>query len=129
MFTVAQIDQAHEKVKSGADFPAYIREIKQLGVIAFETWVIDSHTEYYGKNDFKTKSLPQYEHLKIAEVCESDAFRNYLKIHQQGKTDYYTFCQHCATTGIEKWIVNLEEITCTYYNKAGDQILVEEIPG
>ena len=129
MFTVAQIDQAHEKVKSGADFPAYIREIKQLGVIAFETWVIDSHTEYYGKNDFKTKSLPQYEPLKIAEVCESDAFRNYLKIHQQGKTDYYTFCQHCATTGIEKWIVNLEEMTCTYYNKAGDQILVEEIPG
>ncbi len=129
MFTVAQIDQAHEKVKSGADFPAYIREIKQLGVIAFETWVIDSHTEYYGKNDFKTKSLPQYEPLKIAEVCESDAFRNYLKIHQQGKTDYYTFCQHCATTGIEKWIVNLEEMTCTYYSKAGDQILVEEIPG
>lgn len=129
MFTVAQIDQAHEKVKSGADFPAYIREIKQLGVIAFETWVIDSHTEYYGKNDFKTKSLPQYEPLKIAEVCESDAFRNYLKIHQQGKTDYYTFCQHCATTGIEKWIVNLEKMTCTYYSKAGDQILVEEIPG
>ena len=60
MFTVAQIEKAHEKVKSGAGFPAYIREIKQLGVIAFETWVIDSHTEYYGKNDFKTKSLPQY---------------------------------------------------------------------
>ncbi len=129
MFTVAQIDQAHEKVKSGADFPAYIREIKQLGVIAFETWVIDSHTEYYGKNDFKTKSLPQYEPLKIADDCDREAFKHYLKTHQQGKTDYYTFCQHCATTGIEKWIVNLEEMTCTYYSKARDQILVEEIPG
>ena len=30
MFTVEQIDQAHEKVKSGADFPDYNQEIKQM---------------------------------------------------------------------------------------------------
>lgn len=44
MFTVEQIKAAHSKVKSGADFPKYIRDIKQLSVHAFETWVIDSHT-------------------------------------------------------------------------------------
>ena len=27
MFTVEQINKAHEKVKSGADFPKYIQEI------------------------------------------------------------------------------------------------------
>jgi hypothetical protein len=32
MFTVEQIRAAHNKVKSGADFPAYIQEIKALGV-------------------------------------------------------------------------------------------------
>lgn len=39
MFTVEQIEEVHEKVKSGADFPKYIQEIKQIGVVSFETWV------------------------------------------------------------------------------------------
>jgi uncharacterized protein YbcV (DUF1398 family) len=46
-----------------------------------------------------------------------------------GKTDYLTFCNDCAKSGIEKWIVRLEEMTCTYYDKAGNDILVEKIPG
>ena len=33
MFTVEQIKAAHSKVKSGADFPAYIQEIKALGLL------------------------------------------------------------------------------------------------
>jgi len=60
MFTVEQINKAHEKVKSGADFPEYIHEIKQMGVTGYETWVYDNHTEYFGKNDYQTKSLPKY---------------------------------------------------------------------
>ncbi|MGF7024877.1 MULTISPECIES: DUF1398 domain-containing protein [Sphingobacterium] len=31
MFTIEQIEAAHSNVKSGADFPAYIRDIKKLG--------------------------------------------------------------------------------------------------
>lgn len=37
MFTIEEIEKAHEKVQSGVDFPLYIQEIKQLGVISFET--------------------------------------------------------------------------------------------
>jgi len=128
MFTVEQIEKAHEKVKSGADFPKYIQEIKQMGVTAYETWVNDSHTEYFGKNDYQTKSLPKYENLTIADSSNSEKFRLYLKIHQQGETNYFTFCKHCAETGIEKWVVSLTEMTCTYYDKAGNEILVEKIP-
>jgi uncharacterized protein YbcV (DUF1398 family) len=128
MFTVEQIEKAHEKVKSGADFPKYIQEIKQMGVTAFETWVNDSHTEYFGKNDFQTKSLPQYEKLTIADSSDGDKFSQYLKSHQKGETDYFAFCKHCAETGIEKWVVCLDEMTCTYYDKAGNDILVEQIP-
>lgn len=128
MFTVEQIEQAHEKVKSGADFPKYIREIKEIGVIAFETWVNDSHTAYFGENNFSTKSKPKYTELSISENSDKENFTNRLKEHQQGKTDYYTFCKDCAETGIEKWIVNLKEMTCTYYDKAQNEILVEIVP-
>jgi uncharacterized protein YbcV (DUF1398 family) len=129
MFTIEQIEQAHSKVKSGADFPKYIQEIKQLGVTAFETWVFDSHTEYFGKNDFQTKSKPKYDVLTISETSNKKTFSAYLKMHQQGKTDYYTFCCHCAETGIKKWYVSLNDMTCTYYDKADNKILVEKIPG
>ena len=128
MFTVEQINQAHEKVKSGADFPKYIQEIKQMGVTSFETWVTDSHTEYFGENNYQTKSLPQYENLTIADSSNREKFCRYLKIHQQGETDYSTFCRHCAETGIEKWFVCLDEMTCTYYDKAKNKILVVQIP-
>ncbi len=128
MFTVEQIEQAHQKVKSGADFPKYIQEIKQLGVFAFETWVEDSHTQYFGKNDFQTKSEPQYDDLTVAEVSDKKKFSYCLKLHQKGKTDYITFCKHCAETGIEKWYVSLDKMTCTYYDKVGNEVMTEAIP-
>jgi len=128
MFTVEQINKAHEKVKSGADFPEYIHEIKQMGVTGYETWVYDNHTEYFGKNDYQTKSLPKYENLIIADSSNSEKFIQYLKNHQHGETNYVTFCRQCAETGIEKWFVSLDEMTCTYYDNAGNEILVEKIP-
>ncbi len=129
MFTIEQIENAHEKVKSGADFPKYIQEIKEIGVKRFETWVTDSHTEYFGKNDYVIKSKSKYDELTISENSDLEKFSILLKAHQQGKTDYYTFCKDCAATGIEKWVVNLDNMTCTYFNKAGNEILVEQIPG
>lgn len=128
MFTVEQIEQAHEKVKSGADFPKYIQELKDLGVIGFETWVFDSHTEYFGVNNYHIKSKSKYDALQISEVSAIESFKTKLKQHQQGKTDYFTFCNDCAATGVEKWIVKLDSMTCIYYSKNGTEILVEQIP-
>jgi uncharacterized protein YbcV (DUF1398 family) len=127
MFTVEQIEFAHSKVKSGADFPNYIKEIKEFGVKSFETWVKDSHTQYLGENSFTTTSKPQYEDLIIADDSDKEKFVQQLKSHQKGETDYMTFCKDCAETGIEKWIVDLDKFTCIYYDKAGNEILTEEI--
>ena len=129
MFTIEQIKAAHLKVKSGADFPKYIKDIKRLGVNAFETWVIDSHTEYFGRDGYQTKSEPMYKNLVIAGKSDKSKFTDYLNIYQQGKTDYNTFCRHCAESGIERWFASLDEMTCTYFDQAGDKILVEQIPG
>ncbi len=128
MFTVEQIKAAHGRVKSGADFPGYISELKKLGVTAYETRVKDGHTEYFGENGYRTSSSPIYEEKQISDSGNKTAFEHYLKIHQHGKTDYLTFCNDCAETGIEKWFVCLDKMTCTYYDKAGKEILVEVIP-
>lgn len=128
MFTVEQIKAAHSKVKSGADFPAYIQDIKKLGVTFYETFVTDGHTDYYGANDYKTSSVAKYDALTIAQVSNIEQFKTDIKAHQQGKTDYPTFCNDCAKSGIEKWAVCMDKMTCTYYDKAGNEILVEQIP-
>jgi uncharacterized protein YbcV (DUF1398 family) len=129
MFTVEQIKAAHSKVKSGADFPAYIKEIKQLGVTFYETFVSDGHTVYSGAGHYKTTAPAKYAELTIAETASAGQFRVDLKAHQQGKTDYLTFIGMCAAFGIKKWAVCMDKMTCTYYDKAGNEILVEEIPG
>ncbi|MBS1782299.1 MAG: DUF1398 family protein [Bacteroidetes bacterium] len=128
MFTIEQIEAAHSKVKSGAEFPKYIQEIKSMGVIAFETWVNDSRTVYFGKNDYKIASQPKNDKLIIENITDKVKFAYSLKIHQQGETNFQTFCKHCAATGIEKWIVDLEKMTCTYYDHSGNSVLIEKIP-
>lgn len=128
MFTIEQIEWAHSKVKSGAEFPEYIKEIKELGVTSFETWVFDSHTKYFGKNEFQINSQPKYEEITIANSSDKDTFKHYLSIHQKGETDYFTFCNHCAETGVEKWIVDLIKMTCTYYDMCKNEIVIEKVP-
>jgi uncharacterized protein YbcV (DUF1398 family) len=128
MFTLDQIKAAHSKVKSGADFPAYIQDLKKLGVTSYETFVADGHTDYYGANHFKTSSTAKYEVLPIANSSTPEQFIVDLKAHQQGKTDYPTFCNDCAKSGIEKWAVCLQKMTCTYFDKAGNELLAEQIP-
>ena len=128
MFTIQQIKEAHARVKSGADFPKYIHNIMALGVISYETFVYDNRTNYYGKDNFKTSSDGLQETFEISDECNIEQFKSDLKDHQQGKTDYTTFRKDCAKSGIEKWIVIMDKKTCSYYDKVGNEVLVEAIP-
>ena len=128
MFTIQQIKEAHSKVKSGADFPKYVQDIIELGVTSYETYVSDNHTEYFGKDNFKVSFEGLTEVFPIAGKSNHAQFLLDLNAHQQGKTDYPTFRYDCAKSGIEKWIVVMDKKTCSYYDKAGNEVLAEEIP-
>ncbi|HEY1045347.1 MAG TPA: DUF1398 domain-containing protein [Bacteroidia bacterium] len=126
-FTIEQIKAAHSKVKSGADFPSYIQAIKALGVSNYEAFVGDGHINYFG-HDHSAKVPAKYEPLSIAPESNPPQFKKDLEAHQQGKTDFLTFCKDCAKSGVEKWAVDMNEMTCTYYDLAGNKVLVEDIP-
>jgi uncharacterized protein YbcV (DUF1398 family) len=128
MFTVEQIKAAHSKVKSGVDFPAYIKEIKSLGVTHYEAYVTDGHIDYHGANGYTAKVQPKYSPLAIAHTAKSKEFKVELLAHQQGKTDFLNFIKTCATLGIEKWAIRMDRMTCTYYDNAENEILIEQIP-
>ncbi|MET0392184.1 MAG: DUF1398 family protein [Chitinophagaceae bacterium] len=128
MFTLDQIRAAHASVKSGADFPAYVQDLIKLGLTGYETYVADGHSVFYGRDGFSLESPARYAPLTIADHSDQPAFERQLKAHQQGATDYLTFCRDSAALGVEKWVVSMAAMTCTYYSKAGEEILAEAIP-
>ncbi len=129
MFTIEEIKTAHGKVKSGADFPSYIQEIKKMGVVFYETFVSDGHTNYFDTAQNSQTTEKKYATLNISEIIDIEGFKMDLKAHQQGKTNYPTFCNDCAKSGIEKWVVDLNKMTCTYFTASGEAVLTEQIPG
>lgn len=128
MFTLEQIIEAHSKVKSGADFPNYIQDLIILGVKGYDTFVEDGRTEYYGVNNFSVSTDTKYEKITIAPSVNKERFIEFLVMHQDGQTNYMTFCNHSAQCGIERWRVDIVEMTCTYFDALGNSILIEKIP-
>lgn len=124
MFTLADIQTAHSKVRSWADFPAYAREIHALGVTHYDVFVADGHAVYLG-NPEPIIAPAKYDTLIVAKSVNSEKFITELRIHQSGGTDYMTFCRDCAECGVEKWTLDLGVRTCTYYDGEGKEILVE----
>ncbi len=128
MFTIEQIKEAHSKVKSGADFPNYVQDLIKLGVKNYVTYVADGKTVYFGKIGFSIEKEPAYDTLIVADISNKVQFVNDLRNHQNGNTNYPRFCSDCATSGVEKWVVDVVQKTCTYYDKTGIELLVEQIP-
>jgi len=129
MFTLDQIKSAHSKVKSGADFPNYIQDLILLGVKNYKTSVINGVTHYFGDAGHEVLSEAKYDSLNINTTCDKHQFISDLKAHQAGKTDYKKFCDDCASSGINYWMVDLVQKTCTYFDLKGNEVLVEKIPG
>jgi uncharacterized protein YbcV (DUF1398 family) len=127
MFTIEQIKEAHAKVQSGADFPNYIQDLIILGVKGYDTAVSNGNVEYYGVNNYKIASNETYPEISVAPVVNKERFIEFLVQHQDGQTDYLTFCKQAAQSGIAQWRVDIIEMTCTYYDQAGNEIVIEKI--
>jgi uncharacterized protein YbcV (DUF1398 family) len=83
---------------------------------------------YHGQEEYRIQSDGKYPALAVATTVDGDSFATGLKEHQAGKTDYPSFCRMAAAEGVEKWVVDTEKMTCTYFDKSGKEMLVEKIP-
>ena len=89
---------------------------------------MDKTPFYFGNSDFKAVADKSYDNIPVAPTANKERFIEYLVMHQEGQTDYLTFCHHAAQCGIAKWSVNIIEMTCTYFDAKNDAILIEKIP-
>jgi len=127
MCTLEQIHAAHSKVKSGADFPQYVQDLISLGVKSYEVFVEDGRTMYHSSS-FEITEGPKTDKLRIADESSAENLRQIIKVHQAGETDYPTFCAQAAEAGVEKWILDLVQMKCIYFDKAGEVLVTENIP-
>ncbi len=127
-FTIGQIQAAHSKVKSGADFPHYVQELIQLGLISYDHFVCDGHTAYAGEYNYHIQSDAKYPVMEVAGKGDIEKLQHSLKTHQAGQTTYLEFCRQAAEAGVEKWTVDMQGMTCIYYDKAGSRMITEKIP-
>ncbi len=127
IFTIEDIQRAEQKIKTGADFPQFIQEIKALGVERNDVYVMNGMSIYFGKDDHTVESAPAYEALLIEDQSSASDLKEALRIHQAGETDFQTFCRKAASAGVEKWVTDLKEMTVSYLDMAGNELVVEHI--
>lgn len=128
MFTLNQISEAYQKVKTGSDFPKLVQDLIALGVISYSNRVEDGQTIYSGVNQFQLVSPAKYPLIKINHDASTDRLKQALLIHQKGETDYFTFCQHAAEAGVDQWITDMQKMTVSYLDQNGTILLQESIP-
>ena len=119
---------AHARVKSGEDFPAYVQEIKEMGLLRYDFMVKDGRTTYHGANGFQVSSDRSYGEKTISAQASPAAVKQIIAEHQQGKSDFPTFCTLVADAGVEKWLVDTEAMLCSYYDRSGNSMVAEPIP-
>lgn len=66
--------------------------------------------------------------MPVNEISSAKKLRHAIAIHQQGQTDYPTFCRQAAEAGVEKWITHMLDMTVTYLDQHEHQLVVEAIP-
>lgn len=129
MFSIEDIKAAESKIKTGADFPQFIKEIKELGVFRNDVYVANGLSVYFGEDDFSVQASPnEYPSLIINDESSTVKLNHALKIHQNGETDYFTFCKQAADAGVEKWVIDMNAMTCTYLDTEQNELVKEEIP-
>lgn len=127
-FTLQQIRDAHARVKSGADFPQYVQDLKALGMAGYTIDVSTGKTTYSDTDGAMLATDLAYEPLALSSCLNREQFAERLKRHQQGETDYPAFCKDCADNGVAGWLLDFDKMTCTYFDAQGNDVLTEQIP-
>ncbi|PWS28994.1 phage envelope protein [Pedobacter yonginense] len=129
MFSIEEIKIAESKIETGADFPKFISEIKALGVKRNDVYVSNGLSVYFDGDDHSQQVSPdEYPNLVINDESSVEKLKHALSVHQSGETDFTTFCKQAADAGVEKWVIDVDEMTCTYLDSEGHELIKENIP-
>jgi hypothetical protein len=102
--------------------------LKQLGLVGYEFMVTDGSAVYYGADGYKVNREPGYAPQPIMRPASPMALREAMGIHQQGGSDFPTFCRQAAAAGVEKWRIDIQRMLTIYFDSDGSVMVEESIP-
>ncbi len=127
MYSKEQIEAAHKKVKNGADFQKYVKELLAMEVKSHEVSLTDGSWTFKGKDGGRLSWIHGPSDIVAAALPSQRVFKLIWKDHQNGVTDYLTFCREAGMSGVERWVTDFENGTVTYYDRHGGVVSVEKI--
>ena len=77
---------------------------------------------HHGKDGYTVVTPPAHQTFTIAETSNREQFLASLEI-----ADYEEMSKSLADSGVERWVFDTNELTMTYYDKAGTELLKEDI--
>ncbi|CAC9056489.1 phage envelope protein [Staphylococcus aureus] len=126
-FTLSEIQQAHQQF-TGVDFPKLFKAFKDMGMTYNIVNIQDGTVTYVhqSEDDIVTSSVKSNH--PVAPSSNQSIVQDVLTRHQQGQTDFETFCNEMAEAGIYKWHIDIQAGTCTYIDLKEQAIISELIP-
>ncbi|HDJ2154450.1 TPA: DUF1398 family protein [Staphylococcus aureus] len=126
-FKLSAIQQAHQQF-TGVDFPKLFKAFKDMGMTYNIVNIQDGTATYVhqSEDDIVTSSVKRNH--PVAPSSNQSIVQDVLTRHQQGQTDFETFCDEMAQAGIYKWHIDIQAGTCTYIDLQEQAIISELIP-
>ncbi len=85
---MTQIDALHARLGRAESLADYVRGLAAIGVVHFESFVADGHSEFYAADGRRVASPPHHEMLAVAEHGDRDVVVEHLRRHGEGETSY-----------------------------------------
>ena len=127
MFNLEQIDEIHDRFGRADALLQYLQALKAIGVDKYDTFITDGHSEYYGENDHTVSSPPGHKTLNVAKTGNREKLLEHLDLHKRHQTNYLEMSIGLADSGIEKWTFDTSNMTISYYDKAGKEMIAEAL--
>lgn len=126
-FKLSAIQQAHQQF-TGVDFPKLFKAFKDMGMTYNIVNIQDGTATYVhqSEDDIVTSSVKSNH--PVAPSSNQSIVQDVLTRHQQGQTDFETFCDEMVQAGIYKWHIDIQAGTCTYIDLQEQAIISELIP-
>ncbi len=85
MFTLEQINDAHDRLGNAATLAAYLRELISIGVASFTSYLCDGHSEFFGSGGYSLESPAAPKQLTIGDAGNRERTIGQLPLYSQQK--------------------------------------------
>ena len=126
--TAESVKAIYSRPRTGADFPALIRELKGVGVVSYDHMIETGANVFHASNGGTLTLGNMGPACPVSDRPDLESLKRIIAEHQRGRSDYPTLCRLVGEVGVEKWVCDLDAMTCSYFDKSGNLMHVELIP-